>query len=79
MFGALERSPHAKIWLDIGTAEGRSPTSLNANAEDLKNALIDKGWRLGVDLAYHVDQGGGHDERAWGYRIQFALRFLFPV
>jgi predicted alpha/beta superfamily hydrolase len=74
-----KRSPHAKIWLDVGTAEGGSPRTVEHDAYDLKDALVDKGWRLGDDLAFHVDQGGGHDERAWGYRVQHALRFLYPA
>lgn len=75
----LRRRPHARIWLDIGTAEGGSPYIVERDANALKDALVEKGWRLGEDLAFHVDDGAGHDEKAWGYRIQHALRFLFPA
>jgi predicted alpha/beta superfamily hydrolase len=75
----LKRIPHAKIWLDIGTAEGSNPQTVHRDANDLKDLLVEKGWRLGDDLAFHVDDGAGHDEKAWGYRMQHALRFLFPA
>ncbi len=75
----LKRRPAAKIWLDIGTAEGSSPFAVQRDAQELKDALVEKGWQLGVDLAFHIDEGAGHDEKAWGYRIQYALKFLFPA
>jgi hypothetical protein len=47
--------------------------------EDLRDALVLKGWRLDRDLKFLVDQGAGHDEEAWGARIGDALKFLFPA
>jgi len=38
--------------------------------------LIEKGWRLDNDLQYCEDQNAGHDEAAWGARIDPALRFF---
>ncbi len=67
-----------KIWLDIGTCEGQNPESCIKNAQDLRDALISKGWQLGEDLAFVEDEGAGHDEKAWGYRMRNALTFLFP-
>ncbi len=75
----LRPKARAKIWLDIGTAEGGRPYLVQRDTQDLKDALVEKGWKPGVDLAFHVDQGAGHDEKAWGYRIQYALKFLFPA
>ena len=49
------------------------------NAKDLRDALIEKGWRLERDLRYLEDEGAGHDEKAWGYRMRNALTFLFPA
>ena len=67
-----------RIWLDTGTCEGQNPGDCVKNTVDLRNALMAKGWRLGQDLAYVEDEGAGHDEKAWGFRMRDALRFLFP-
>ncbi len=74
----LRRKSDQKIWLDIGTSEGQNPASCVKNAEDLCEALLSKGWRLGHDLRFVEDQGAGHDEKAWGSRMPDALKFLFP-
>lgn len=68
-----------KIWLDIGTCEGDDPDSCVRNVRDLKDALVLRGWELGVDLKFLEDEGAGHDEKAWGFRIRDALTFLFPA
>jgi len=75
----LKKKLPLKIWLDIGTAEGSNPETTERDAVNLSNALIDKGWELGQDLTFEVDQGGGHNEQAWGHRIRDALKFLYPV
>jgi predicted alpha/beta superfamily hydrolase len=67
-----------KIWLDVGTCEGMNPQMCLRNVQDLRDALLHKGWKLGQDLEFVEDQGAGHDERAWGARIGHALKFLFP-
>jgi len=68
-----------RIWLDVGTCEGSNPESCLRNVEDLRDALILKGWRIGRDLKFVADEGAGHDEKAWGARIRDALKFLFPA
>ncbi len=67
-----------KIWLDVGTREDSKPEVCVAHVRMLRDALIEKGWRLGDELAYTEDQGGGHNEWAWGQRAPSALKFLFP-
>lgn len=67
-----------KIWLDVGTCEGSDPFSCVQNVRDLKDALVLRGWELGSDLKLVEDEGAGHDEKAWGFRIRDALMFLFP-
>ena len=74
----LRRKSDQKIWLDIGTREGQEAEACVKNAKALRDALIDKGWRLGDDLRFLEDEGAGHDERAWGFRMRDALAFLFP-
>lgn len=67
-----------KIWLDIGTSEDHNSELPVRNVMALRDALVEKGWRLGEDLAFLADEGAGHNEHAWGFRAQGALRFLFP-
>jgi predicted alpha/beta superfamily hydrolase len=67
-----------KIWLDVGTCEGDEPDSCVRNVRDLKDALVLRGWQPGADLRFVEDEGAGHDEKAWGFRIREALTFLFP-
>ena len=68
-----------RIWLDIGTQEDSRPEICVRQVEGLRDALIEKGWGLGDDLAFMRDEGGGHNERAWGHRAPDALKFLFPA
>ncbi len=74
----LRQKLGGKIWLDIGTSEGQNPQDCVQNAIALRDALLEKGWQLGQDLAFVEDQGAGHNEKAWGHRMRDALRFLFP-
>lgn len=61
-------APHGKIYLDCGTRE--------MNAEGMRNALIEKGYREGQNLKYVREEGGEHSEAAWGRRLPEAMRFL---
>ncbi len=71
----MKRKPDVRIWLDIGTREG---TRALPDARALKDALVDKGWKLGEDLAYGEVEGGEHSETAWAQRVGPMLKFLFP-
>jgi predicted alpha/beta superfamily hydrolase len=69
----IEQKPLLKIWLDTGTAEpGWEQARL------LRDRLIEKGWRLNVNLNYLEAKGADHSESAWAERVEPALRFLFP-
>ncbi|MDQ2919010.1 MAG: alpha/beta hydrolase-fold protein [Verrucomicrobiota bacterium] len=68
-----EEKPPLKIWLDTGTNE---PGWQRARV--LRDALVEKGWRLYDDLHYFEAEGADHSERAWGHRIDAVLRFLYP-
>jgi predicted alpha/beta superfamily hydrolase len=65
--------PPLKIWLDTGTHEDGWE-----RARDLRDRLVDKGWRLDGDLYYLEADGSDHSEGAWAARIDPVLRFLFP-
>lgn len=70
-----------RIWLDIGTKEGRDAKEAQATVDGarlLRQTLIRKGWRLGKDLKYLEADGAEHNERAWAARIDQILEFLFP-
>jgi predicted alpha/beta superfamily hydrolase len=66
------------IWLDTGTAEGDSPVHVVEDARRLRDALLAKGWREGIDLRYCEAQGAGHNEQAWAARLPAILEYLFP-
>jgi len=70
---SIEEKLPLKIWLDTGTAEPGWE-----QARELRNRLIEKGWRLRSDLQYMEAEGADHSESAWARRVEPALRFLFP-
>ncbi|HYR76471.1 MAG TPA: alpha/beta hydrolase-fold protein [Pyrinomonadaceae bacterium] len=78
---AQKKKPSLRVWLDIGTKEGRNPAEAQTTVDGarlLKETLIKKGWKLGKDLKYFEAQGAEHNERAWAARFEQILEFLFP-
>lgn len=73
LLGFLDRKPPLKIWLDMGTAEPEWE-----QVHELRDALLDRGWKPDVDLEYFEIPGADHSEGAWAMRVEPALRFLFP-
>jgi hypothetical protein len=73
MVESLQDKLPLKIWLDTGMREEGWERTRN-----LRDLLIEKGWRLHNDLQYHEIEGGDHSEGAWGVRVDPFLRFLFP-
>ncbi len=71
----ITKKPDLKIWLDVGTREGKQALT---NVRALKRDLIKKGWKRGRDLGYMEMQGGEHSELAWAQRVAPMLKFLFP-
>ena len=61
-----------KIWLDTGTAEPGWE-----QARELRNRLVEKGWKLRDDFQYMEAQRADHSEAAWAARVEPALCFLF--
>ena len=70
------RTP-ARIWVDIGTDEGKQPEIAVNDARMLRDALIAKGWKLDGDLAYFEDRGAKHSEGPWARRFGPILEFLY--
>ncbi|HKB68203.1 MAG TPA: alpha/beta hydrolase-fold protein [Pyrinomonadaceae bacterium] len=78
---SLPKKPNVRIWMDMGTKEGRTPEEAQqsiADARLLRDALVRKGWRLGKDLSYFEVEGAEHNEAAWAARVEAILAFLFP-
>jgi predicted alpha/beta superfamily hydrolase len=68
--------PPLKIWLDMGTAEGKKGLD---DARLLKAALVGLGFAVGVDLHYAEYEGATHSETAWAERVGPMLKWLFPA
>lgn len=80
------RARAGRLHLDCGTEEGRrrrrrafthgSPTAYVRRVRRLRRALERRGYLAGESLVYVEQDGAGHDERAWGSRLEGALRFV---
>lgn len=66
-----------RVWIDIGTEEGNNPGQILEEARLLRDVLQERGWREGQDLQYREYQGAGHEEGAWGHRLDDVLGWLF--
>jgi len=69
----------ARIWLDVGCHEGSNPRGTLRDVRLLRDVLVRKGWKPGVNLFYYEDPGGAHEEQAWASRAPHMLQFLFPT
>jgi predicted alpha/beta superfamily hydrolase len=67
--------PPLKIWVDMGTAEGKRGLD---DARLLKAALVGLGFVPDVDLRYTEYEGATHSEEAWADRVAPMLKWLFP-
>ena len=62
-----------RIYLDVGTREGEGTL---ANARQMRDLLLARGYQRGKDLMWVEDKGGMHNEASWGRRLRKALPFL---
>ena len=67
--------PPLKLWVDMGTAEGRRGLD---DARLLKAALVGLGFS-DTDLHYAEYEGATHSEQAWSQRVGPMLEWLFPA
>lgn len=84
----LHPPPAGRVYLDIGTLEGRrnrrrrtppkSPSGAMRRLRKLRRVLEQSGFRRGEDLAWIEEPGGRHDEASWSHRLPGMLEFLFP-
>lgn len=75
-FRSLRAATGQKVWLDVGSDEGRPALQ---NVRDLRELLIAKGWTDGETLGYLEAAEHAHDEAAWAARMGAVLGFLFPA
>jgi predicted alpha/beta superfamily hydrolase len=75
IFGYVEKAEFTpgKIYLDIGTQEGKQTLD---DVRRMRDLLMDKGYRLRRDLFYVEESGASHEEAAWRRRIRFAVPFF---
>ncbi|MFD2334345.1 alpha/beta hydrolase [Cohnella sp. GCM10020058] len=67
--------PPIRIWMDVGGAEGF--TVMERHVRTVIRAMIEAGFRPGVDLMYHFIQESGHYQKDWAARLHEPLIFLF--
>lgn len=73
---AARPKPSLRIWVDMGTAEGRRGLD---DARLLKAALVGAGWKPNQDLHYAEYPGATHSEAAWADRAGTMLEWLFET
>jgi predicted alpha/beta superfamily hydrolase len=76
---ALKKKPPLKIWVDIGTHESLGSQETVADTQQLRDALVAEGWKLGQDLQYTEVPNATHSESAWAERFDDILRYLYPA
>jgi pullulanase len=72
-FVTQQPKPAARLWTDMGTAEGSI-----GPFRRLRAALVADGFVEGDDLRTVEVAGAGHNEAAWSARIPDVLAYLFP-
>ncbi len=68
-----------KIWLDVGTREGRGAADAAREVDEvrvLRDALRARGYVEGKDLHYEEIEGAVHNEAAWAARVERIMAFL---
>jgi enterochelin esterase-like enzyme len=74
LFERLAAEPRrpTRFYLDSGW-----PSDNYEVTRSMRNQLIDKGWRDGVDCLYLAFPHARHNEQAWSARTHIPLQFLF--
>lgn len=83
MKDARNIKPDLKIWMDMGAKEGQCSCCAHKknmhiiNLRNMKQELINKGYKEGHNLGYFEDEEGMHNEHSWGKRFHQPLLFFF--
>jgi predicted alpha/beta superfamily hydrolase len=79
---ALAPRPDVRVWLDSGTLDSTASNTRGDDGKELtiqaRDILLDKGFSIGRDFCYFLDDGAAHTESAWARRLPLILEFLFP-
>ena len=74
-----------RMWFQAGTRDEKEDRDDNGvidaiqDATELMDELERKGFRRGLDMIYVQVEGGGHDQRTWGFSLPYFLRWTFPT
>ncbi len=66
-----------KVWVDMGTREGRNPDAMLQTAKNFVQGLEQTGFQHFQNLAFHVEEGADHSEAAWAARVGRPLQFFY--
>ncbi len=75
--------PDLRLWIDIGTAEGRPPGPQERHPPAVRDCralvqvLRERGFVPERDFHFEQIEGGRHHERDWAARIERVLLYLF--
>lgn len=73
LISSLPAQVPVKFYLDAGTQDdGLDDT------KKMRDAMLAKGWRDGVDLMFYKADGGRHNEASWAARVDKPLLWFFP-
>jgi predicted alpha/beta superfamily hydrolase len=72
---AAKKMKDVRIYMDNGTVELED--TLQRGLDQMKPALEAKGYVLGKNLDYFIDQGAAHNEAAWAKRLPRPMIFMF--
>jgi enterochelin esterase-like enzyme len=78
--------PGMRFWLEAGTKElpysdidGNGVIDMIQDARDVRDLLLQKGYRANSDVVYVEVEGGLHELSTWQTVIPDFLKFAFPV
>ncbi|TNF26568.1 MAG: hypothetical protein EP329_21030 [Deltaproteobacteria bacterium] len=80
-FSAYDGALPARLWLDMGTAEGGDAdgdvTMAVAELRAARESARAKGMVVGEDLGYYEVKNAPHNEGAWRQRLPYIFRYLY--
>ena len=74
------QSGKQRLWIDIGTQEGKTPEGQAEAVEHTKKltAALRQNHSHRIELHSTIEPDAKHQESAWAGRLPAALEFLFP-
>ncbi|MFC1743247.1 alpha/beta hydrolase-fold protein [Candidatus Riflebacteria bacterium] len=75
-FVVKQKKNQVRIWLDMGTREGKSALD---NARKMNTILQKMKYKHGQDYFYYEHKGAIHNEAFWAQRLHLPLLFFYKV